>query len=106
MHGLQGVKQEEGFLRLLFRVVVEELKALLQEDHVHLLVIKPWRDETSTTIEGPFVRGQLRFINELRGRYGNAIAIHESVEPVGGWAAHRSEEVIKAPMNRRIRHGS
>ena len=58
MHSLKRVKQEEGLLRALFHVTVEELKALLQEHHVHLFVIEIRCNETRATVKGPFVRGQ------------------------------------------------
>ena len=104
MHPLRGVQEKERLVRTLPGMPLEELLALLQEDHVHLLHVEIRRDEPLTTVSGVVVVRKFRLINHPGRRNRDAVAIHKGIQPIGVWTAHRSKEPVKAPMDRGIRN--
>ena len=52
MHGLRGVKEEEGFARRLPGVLLEEFAALFQKDKIHFLHREIRRDQTGAAVVG------------------------------------------------------
>ena len=103
VHGLHGVKQEEGFVRVLTDVAAHKCLALLQEHQVNFLNVEIRRDHALTVVVGIGVLGQIRLVKQAGGGHWDAVAVHIGIEPIGRGAGHSAVELVESAMNRRTR---
>ena len=102
VHRLCRVVEEERSVGCRLHVLLEEGHALLQEEQVHLLQVEVGRDQPGAVVLRVGVLRQRPTVEDSGRRDGNPIAVDEGVQPVGGRAAHRAEEVIEAAVDRRV----
>ncbi len=81
-------------------MLLQKLAAFFQKDEVHFLHREIRRDQTRAAIIRKGMLRQLRLINDLRRWHRHAVVFDEGIQPVGGRAARRSEERLKAVIDR------
>ncbi len=99
MYGLHGMKEEERLVRFFLLVSGEEREALLEKDLVDRLEVEIRGDHARPVVPGIRMFGQRTAVHDMGGRNGNAIPIDVGIKPVGGWAADRSEKMIKSAIH-------
>ena len=80
-------------------MIFQEFLALLEKDKINLLVVKPIGNHAGAAVTGIGMIGEFLFVQCSGGGIGDAILIDIGIDPVGGRAAHRAEELIEATMD-------
>ncbi len=89
MHGVGGVQEEKGFLRMALRVLPKKLPALFEKDQIHVFEAKIGDEQAGAVVEGIRVLGEGGFVEGPGGRDRDPIAVEVGVEGIRGRAAGR-----------------
>ena len=99
MSGLRRVVEEERLIGRALYVVGQPGLALFQEHQVHLIEFEAGRHEPAAAIVSVGMLWKFRGIEQRGGRDGDAVVLDVGVQPIGGRAAGRAEEVVEPAMH-------